>query len=88
MKIIKYKILSHQINKGTEENPEYEDVIVDKEIRCAEAYLESNLEAAKKEAYNSEPTIDDDGQPEPEIPAEDSVWDELDEAYQRGVDSV
>ena len=63
MKIIKYKILSHQINKGTEENPEYEDVLEDKEIRCAEAYLESNLEAAKKEAY-SEPTIEDDGQPE------------------------
>ena len=88
MKIIKYKFLSCQINHGTEENPEYEDVLVDKEICCAEAYMESNLEAAKKEAYKGEYTVDDDGQPEPEIPTEDSVWDELDEAYQRGVDSV
>lgn len=59
MKIIKYKFLSCRINHGTEENPKYEDVILDKEIRCAEAYLESNLEAAKKEAY-SEPIIEDD----------------------------
>ena len=72
MKIIKYKILSHQINKGTEENPEYEDVLVDKEIRCAEAYLESNEEIAKKEAYNGEYTIEDDGQPEPEVQPTDA----------------
>ena len=30
-------------------------------------YSESNLEIAKKEAYNGEYTIEDDGQPEPEI---------------------
>ena len=66
MKIIKYKFLSCQINHGTEEKPEYEDVILDKEIRCAEAYLESNEEIAKREAYNGEYTIEDDGQPEPE----------------------
>lgn len=66
MKIIKYKFLSYQINKGTEEKPKYEDVILDKEIRCAEAYLEANEEIAKKEAYNGEYTIEDDGQPEPE----------------------
>lgn len=49
---------------------------------------EINEEIAKKEAYNGEYTIEDDGQPEPETPSEDSVWDELDEAFQRGVDSV
>jgi hypothetical protein len=68
MKIIKYKFLSYQINHGTEEKPEYEDVIADKEIRCAESYLESNLEIARKESYNGEePVVEDDGQPEPEV---------------------
>lgn len=65
MKIIKYKFLSACINRGTEENPEYEDVILDKEIRCDEACLEANEEIAKREAYNGEYTIEDDGQPDP-----------------------
>lgn len=65
MKIIKYKFLSCRINRGTEENPEYEDVILDKEIRCDEACLEANEEIAKREAYNGEYTIEDDGQLDP-----------------------
>ena len=50
-------------------------------------YSEANLAIAEKEAYNGY-TVEDDGQPEPEPPApdpsEDSVWDELDAAYQAG----
>ena len=65
MKIIKYKFLSCQINHGTEENPEYEDVILDAEIRCSAEHLEANEEIAKREAYNGEYTIEDDGEPEP-----------------------
>lgn len=61
MKIIKYKFLSCQINHGTEEEPVYEDVILGKEIRCAEVDLEANEEIAKREAYNGEYTIEDDG---------------------------
>ena len=68
MKLIKYKFFSCRINHGTEEKPEYEDVILDKEIRCSEAYLEANEEIAKREAYNGEYTIEDDGEPEPEAP--------------------
>lgn len=52
---------------------------------------EANEEIAKKEAYKGEYTIEDDGQPEPEpTPSggDSAVWDELDEAYQKGVDSV
>lgn len=60
MKIIKYKFLSCQINRGTEEKPEYENVILDKEIRCEEAYLEFNEEIAKREAFNGEYTIEDE----------------------------
>lgn len=88
MKIIKY-ILAVKTNIGTKEEPVWEISEGGKvEIQCTESNLEANEEIAKKEAYNGEYTIEDDGQPEPEAPTEDSVWDELDEAYQRGVDSV
>lgn len=92
MKIIKYNFLSCRINHGTEEEPNYEDVVLPKEIYCTSDNLEANEEIAKKEAYNGEYTIEDDGQPEPVVPStpeeESSVWDELDAAYQEGVDSV
>ena len=61
-KVIKYKFLSCEVNRGTEENPEIEQVFLDASI----PYSEKNEEVAKKEAYNGEYTIEDDGQPEPE----------------------
>ena len=61
MKIIKYNFLSCRINHGTEEEPNYEEVILPKEIRCTADNLSANEEIAKKEAYNGEYTIDDDG---------------------------
>ena len=85
MKWIKFERVQSQRNVGTEENPVMEDVLLSVELSCCEY----NLEIAKEEAYKSEYTIEDDGQPEPEpTPSEDSVWDELDAAYQKGVDSV
>ena len=53
-------------------------------------WSEGDEEIAKAEAYNGEYTIFDDGEPEPVTPSkeEDAVWDELDAAYQEGVDSV
>lgn len=83
-KLIKYKFLSCEVNHGTEENPDIEQIFLNKSI----GWNEVNEETAKREAYNGEYTIEDDGQPEPEAPSEDSVWDELDAAYQEGVDSV
>ena len=65
MKIIKYNFLSCRINHGTEESPNYEDVILPKEIRCSSANLQANEAIALKEAHNGEYTIEDDGQPEP-----------------------
>jgi hypothetical protein len=91
MKIIKYNFLSCRINHGTEEEPNYEDVILPKEIRCTAENLQANEAIAQKEAYNGEYTIEDDGQPDPEpTPSGDdsAMWDELDAAYQEGVDSV
>ena len=88
MKWIKYKFLSAEINHGTEENPDIEQILLEKSM----GWNEFNEEIAKKEAYNGEYTIEDDGKPEPVVPPtpedETSVWDELDAAYQEGVDSV
>ena len=61
MKILKYKFLSAEINNGTEENPDIEKIFVDKSM----TYNEANEANAKKEAFNGEYTIEDDGQPEP-----------------------
>lgn len=85
MKWIIYKV------KSTMQVFENEEV-VDKEIICEAKteYSEEKLEYVKTIAVN-EPTIEDDGQPEPEpTPSggDSAVWDELDAAYQKGVDSV
>ena len=62
MKMISYKFLAAEINRGTEEEPNIEQIFRDKSMTWSEA----NEEIAKKEAYNGEYTIEDDGQPEPE----------------------
>ena len=68
MKIIKYNFLSCRINHGTEESPDYEDIILPKEIRCTTDNLEANEAIAKKEAYNGEYTIEDEPVPYPVAP--------------------
>ncbi len=85
-KVIKYKFLSAEINHGTEENPNIEQIFYNVEM----GWNEANEEIAKKEAYNGEYEIIDDEKPEPAPTPENetSVWDELDAAYQEGVDSV
>ena len=78
------KILIYEIYQSTKESGEV--ITIPKKI----PWSEKNEENAKVEAYNGY-TIDDDGQPEPEpTPSggDSAVWDELDEAYQKGVDSV
>ena len=61
MKIIKYKFLSCEVNHGTEEKPDIEQIFFEKSM----PYTEANEEIAKREAHNGEYTIEDDGQPEP-----------------------
>ena len=56
-KIIKYKFLSCEINHGTEENPDIEQLI----LQVSMPWNEANEELAKNEAYNGEYTIEDDG---------------------------
>ena len=60
MKIIKYQLCT-EINRGTEEQPNIEQVISGVSLGWSEA----NEEIAKAEAYNGEYTIEDDGKPEP-----------------------
>lgn len=56
MKIIKYNIC-HEANFGTEENPQMQEVLFPVTL----GWNEVNEEIAKKEAYNGEYTIEDDG---------------------------
>lgn len=83
MKILKYNFCT-LVNHGTEEEPKFEEIL----SPVTMGWNEANEEIAKREAYEGEYTIEDDGRPEPEVPSKDSVWDELDAAYQEGVDSV
>ena len=86
MKILKYNLCTI-VNHGTEEEPKIEEIL----SPVTMGWNEVNEEIAKAEAYKGEYTIEDDGQPEPEpTPSggDSAVWDELDEAYQKGVDSV
>ena len=60
MKMIQYTFLSCEINHGTEESPQIEQVFLQKSL----SYSMENEELAKREAYNGEYTIEDDGQPD------------------------
>lgn len=82
MKAIRYQFLSAEINRGTEEEPNIERVFIGKTI----PYSEENLAIAKAEAVGGEVTVADVAD-EPE-PTEPTVWDELDAAYQEGVNDV
>lgn len=67
MKIIKYNLCT-RVNHGTEEEPKFEEVLSPVTI----GWNEANEEIAKKEAYNGEYTIEDDGKPEPQAPPTDA----------------
>lgn len=60
MKIIKYQLCT-EINRGTEEQPNIEQVFSGVSL----VWNEANEEIAKAEAYNGKYTIEDDGEPEP-----------------------
>lgn len=63
MKLIKYRVM-REVNRGTDTEPQIEQVI------SGDMWLtlsDKNLEIVKATAYNGEYTIEDDGQPEPEL---------------------
>lgn len=75
----------------TEIQTEIEQVILDAQIECkTQADYDANYPIAEKEAIPG--TIEVSGEFDPEPEAEEAgntvTWDELDAAYQEGVDSV
>ena len=60
MKVIKYQLCT-EVNRGTEEQPNIEQVFYEVSIGWSEA----NEKIAKAEAYNGDYEIIDDGEPEP-----------------------
>lgn len=74
-KVIKYKFLSCVVNNGTEESPKPEEVILEKSVH----WSAEGEEVAKREAYNGEYTVNDDGQPEQKATPEQRIA-ELEEA--------
>lgn len=73
MKVIKYKFLSAEVNHGTEENPNIEQIFLDMSM----GWNEANEAIAKAEAYKGEYTIENDGQPEPDNSTTDDVLNAL-----------
>lgn len=54
-KVLKYKFLSCEVNHGTEEKPDIEQIFYTKTM----GYSEANEEIAKREAYNGEYTVEE-----------------------------
>jgi hypothetical protein len=72
MKIIKYKFLSCEVNRGTEENPDLMPVFLFKEICCpTDEIYEANLLIAQNEAYNGEYTVEGENTEETSEPTLD-----------------
>ena len=73
MKVLKYRLMT-EVNHGTEEQPDIQQIFSGVSLEWSEA----NEELAKREAYNGEYTIEDDGEPEPESePSTDEVLNAL-----------
>ena len=73
MKVLKYRLMT-EVNRGTEEQPDIQQVFSDVSM----GWNEANEELAKREAYNGEYTIEDDGEPEPtQEPTTDDVLNAL-----------
>ena len=73
MKVIKYQLMK-EVNHGTEEQPDIHQIFSDVSM----GWNEANEELAKREAYNGEYTIEDDGEPEPsQEPTTDDVLNAL-----------
>lgn len=72
MKVLKYRLMT-EVNYGTEEQPDIQQIFSEVTM----IWNEANEELAKREAYNGEYTIEDDGEPEPVIPpANDELAEE------------
>ena len=73
MKVLKYRLMT-EVNHGTEEQPDIQQIFSGVSLGWSEA----NEELAKREAWNGEYTIEDDGEPDPtQDPTTDDVLNAL-----------
>lgn len=80
-KIIKYKFLSCEVNHGTEDNPDMEQIVLDIEIECkTQATFDTNYHIAEMEAIPNTIEVSGEFEPEPEVPTDTERIDELEEA--------
>ena len=75
MKILKYNLCTH-VNRGTEEEPQIEEIL----SPVTMGWNEINEEIAKQEAHNGEYTIEDNGEEETHEPTDAERIAELEEA--------
>ena len=73
MKVLKYRLMT-EVNRGTEEQPDIQQIFSGVSLGWSEA----NEELAKREAYNGEYEIIDDGQPEPEPTEQEQLRADVD----------
>ena len=73
MKVLKYRLCT-EVNRGTEEQPDIQQIFSEATM----GWSESNEEIAKREAYNGEYTIEDDGEPEPEPTEQEQLRADVD----------
>ena len=76
MKILKYKFVCREINHGTDENPDIEQVIAENTVQCPDDLLEANLSIYRKYAINGEVIVEDG---EPELPTTEQRVSDLEE---------
>ena len=73
MKVLKYRLMT-EVNHGTEEQPNIQQIFSEVTM----SWSESNEEIAKREAYNGEYEIVDDGEPEPEPTEQEQLRADVD----------
>lgn len=90
-KVISYKFVAGERNIGTQEEPNIVQTILPKKSICpTKASFDANYPSAEREAIPDTIEVSGEFDPEPETPKTGDVvtWDEMDAAYQEGVDSV
>lgn len=79
-------------NHGTEDEPNIVEYLQEESVGATDADYDVQMAFAKEHSYNGEVTVYEVPDPEtpdtPATPTDDHIWEELDKAYQEGVDSV
>ena len=77
-KVIKYQFLSCEVNRGTEQNPVMEQIILDKEIACQnQAAFDVSYPIAEKEAVPGTIEVSGDFEPKEDKASTDDVLNAL-----------